>query len=105
MEAVQAVEKLKALAQETRLEIFRLLVQAGENGLTPSDIQNWVEIPGPTLTFHMERLVKSGLCTTWKEGRYVVYAAKMEDMGGLISFLTDSCAADSNVKQFQVNAA
>jgi DNA-binding transcriptional ArsR family regulator len=91
MESNQAVLALAALAQETRLEIFRLLVQAGPDGLAAGEIAVRLEIPANTLSFHLSHLKQSGLAACRRESRSLIYAAQFEAMNALLAYLTENC--------------
>jgi ArsR family transcriptional regulator, arsenate/arsenite/antimonite-responsive transcriptional repressor len=91
METPTAVAALAALAQENRLEIFRLLVQAGPEGLAAGQVAERLSLAPNTLTFHFDRLRFSGLVTVRREGRSMIYAARFEAMNELVSFLTENC--------------
>ena len=91
METSAAVEALAALAQETRLEAFRLLVRAGPGGLPAGAIAEQVDIPAPTLSFHLKELRSAGLVAAERQGRSIVYRADYEAMQRLLGFLTEQC--------------
>ena len=91
MKTTQAVDKLAALAQETRLRIFRLLVEQGPQGLHAGAIAETLGIPPATLSFHVAHLARSGLVTSRQEGRFIFYAAGFAAMDDLIAYLTDNC--------------
>jgi DNA-binding transcriptional ArsR family regulator len=91
MEKINAVAALAALAQDNRLDVFRLLVQAGPDGLPAGEVANALKIAPNTLTFHFDRLRTAGLVTVRREGRSMIYAARYEAMNGLIAFLTENC--------------
>jgi ArsR family transcriptional regulator, arsenate/arsenite/antimonite-responsive transcriptional repressor len=91
MEAMSAVAALAALAQENRLEIFRLLVQAGPEGMAAGQVAGKLGLAPNTLTFHFDRLRFAGLVTVRRDGRSMIYAARYEAMNGLVSFLTENC--------------
>jgi DNA-binding transcriptional ArsR family regulator len=93
MESSAAVRRLSALAQETRLAIFRLLVQVGPDGLTVGQICERLSVPNATLSFHLKELVHAGLVTTRQQSRYVRCHANFEAMGALLTFLTENCCA------------
>ena len=93
MENKDAVNAFSALAQESRLSVLRLLVQNGPDGLTPGVIGEMLEMPAPTLSFHLKTLAQAGLVSTVQEGRFVRYRAEMAGINGLIGFLTDDCCA------------
>ena len=91
MEKLDAIAALGALAQDTRLDIFRLLVQAGAEGLPAGRIGDRLGLPSATLSFHLNQLRQAGLVTFRREGRSLIYAAEYEAMNGLIGFLTENC--------------
>jgi ArsR family transcriptional regulator, arsenate/arsenite/antimonite-responsive transcriptional repressor len=91
METKTAVTALAALAQETRLSIFRLLVQAGPEGVPAGRISEELEVPSTTLSFHLKDLTHAGLVTPRQEGRFIYYSADFQGMAGLMSFLTQNC--------------
>ncbi len=86
-----AVTVLSALAQDTRLAIFRLLVQNMPEGMTVGLIAETLELPAPTLSFHLKALTHAGLMSTVQEGRFVRCHARLERIDELLGFLTDSC--------------
>lgn len=91
METKTAVIALAALAQESRLAVFRLLVQNGPEGLTPGVIGEHLELPSPTLSFHLKTLAQAGLVTAIQEGRFVRYRAEMPHFHALTAFLVKDC--------------
>jgi ArsR family transcriptional regulator len=91
MESTQAVDALGALAQETRLAIFRLVVQHGPEGLPAGTIAERLEIPASTMSFHLAYLSRAGLVTSRREGRSILYAADFRGMNALLTFLTEDC--------------
>jgi ArsR family transcriptional regulator, arsenate/arsenite/antimonite-responsive transcriptional repressor len=91
METSNATAALAALAQENRLEIFRLLVQAGPEGMAAGQVAEKLSLAPNTLTFHFDRLRFAGLVTVRRNGRSMIYAARYEAMNDLISFLTENC--------------
>jgi DNA-binding transcriptional ArsR family regulator len=91
MKSNDAVVALGALAQETRLEVFRLLVQAGRAGLPAGRIADLLELPAATLSFHLTQLRNAGLVTFQREGRSLIYAARYEAMNALLAYLTENC--------------
>ena len=91
METLNAVAALAALAQENRLEIFRLLVQAGPEGMAAGQVADKLDLAPNTLSFHFDRLRFAGLVTVRRDGRSMIYAARYETMNGLVSFLTENC--------------
>lgn len=93
METRSAVPLLSALAQETRLDVFRLLVQQGPAGVPAGQIAERLDISPATLSFHLKELTHAGLTQSRQEGRFVIYSANYAAMDGLLSFLTKNCCA------------
>ncbi len=91
MEKRSVIAALGALAQETRLDIFRLLVQAGADGMAAGQIGEQLGLPSATLSFHLTQLRQAELVTFRREGRSLIYAAEYRAMDGLIGFLTENC--------------
>lgn len=91
MEIKDAVAALAALAQETRLAIFRLLVQRGPEGLTAGKIGETLGLPPATLSFHLKELSHAGLISAEQQGRYINYRAHFDGMNALLGFLTENC--------------
>lgn len=91
MDNKEAVTSLAALAQESRLAIFRLLVQAGPKGLAASKIAQALGMPPSSLSFHLKELSHAGLILPRQEGRFIIYAAQFDRMNALLGFLTDNC--------------
>lgn len=91
MEKQDALTGLAALAQETRLDIFRLLVERGPAGLVPGDIAARLGLPAATLSFHLKELRRAGLVTCRRAGRSLIYAADFAAMRGLVGYLTENC--------------
>jgi ArsR family transcriptional regulator len=91
MESLDAVRVLGALAQETRLGIFRILVEAGPQGLAAGRIAETLELPQPTLSFHLKELTHAGLVSARSESRFIYYSANYDRMIGLVDFLTANC--------------
>ena len=91
MEVKTAVTALTALAQESRLRIFRLLVQAGETGLAAGEIAEELDIPAATLTFHLKELSHAGLIESEREGRSIRYALRIEGIRDLLNYLLHDC--------------
>ena len=91
MKSGQAVTALEALAQESRLGIFRLLVQAGPAGLAAGQIADRMKLPAPTLSFHLAQLKHGGLIECRREGRSLIYTARFDEMNDLVLFLTENC--------------
>lgn len=95
MESTHVIAALEALAQESRLAVFRALVQAGPQGLSPSHLSETLDVPAPTLSFHLAQLKHAGLVSVTRQGRSLTYVAAYETMNGLIEFLTENCCAGS----------
>jgi ArsR family transcriptional regulator, arsenate/arsenite/antimonite-responsive transcriptional repressor len=93
MNTSTAVRSLAALAQDSRLEVFRLLVQAGPDGLTAGEIAERTDIPASTLSFHMKTLNHAGLVESRHEGRFIYYSANFDAMNALVAYLSDNCCA------------
>ncbi len=91
MEGSEAVVALSALAQESRLQVFRLLVQAGPGGLPAGRVAETLSIPPATLSFHLSQLGHAGLVSSRRQGRLVIYAADYASMQRLLAFLTENC--------------
>jgi DNA-binding transcriptional ArsR family regulator len=91
MEKRDAVTALAALAQDNRLDVFRLLVQAGPEGMPAGAVAEALDLAPNTLTFHFDRLRMAGLVTVRREGRSMIYAARFETMNNLVGFLTENC--------------
>jgi ArsR family transcriptional regulator len=91
VETTQALQSLSALAQESRLSIFRLLVQAGPAGMAAGAIGEALGLPPATLSFHLAGLTRAGLARSRQEGRFVIYSADYAAMNALVGFLTDNC--------------
>lgn len=93
MKNADAVVLLSALSQETRLAVFRLLVQHGPEGLPAGQIADRLGISPATLSFHLKELTNAGLTLSRQDGRFVIYSANYEAMNRLLSFLTENCCA------------
>ena len=91
METKQAVQALSALAQDTRLGIFRLLVQAGPEGMAAGQIGEKLDLAPATLSFHLAGLTRAGLARSRQEGRFVIYSADYQAMNALVGFLSENC--------------
>ncbi|MBI1285618.1 MAG: metalloregulator ArsR/SmtB family transcription factor [Thiobacillus sp.] len=91
METKAVVTALAALAQDSRLAIFRALVQAGPAGLAAGRISELTGIPPSSLSFHLKELSHAGMVTSQQAGRFVIYTANFSTMNALLGFLTDNC--------------
>lgn len=91
MKDADALAALAALSQENRLAVFRLLVQAGPDGLPAGQVAETLDIAPSALTFHFDRLRSAGLVTVRREGRSMIYAAQFDAMNSLLAFLTENC--------------
>jgi ArsR family transcriptional regulator len=91
MKSKQAVEILGALAQESRLAVFRLLVKRGPEGFTPSELGSRLDVAPPTLSFHLKELQRAGLVDVRRDGRFLYYRPNFTTMNQLIGFLTENC--------------
>jgi DNA-binding transcriptional ArsR family regulator len=94
MESKDAVQALAALAQETRLDVFRQLVRSGPEGLPPGAIAARLDLPPATLSFHLSQLKQAGLVGFRRRGRSLIYAAEYAAMTGLIAYLAENCCRD-----------
>ncbi|HVR48270.1 MAG TPA: helix-turn-helix domain-containing protein [Pseudorhodoferax sp.] len=91
MEEDQAVKSLAALAQALRLRLFRALVVAGPEGLTPGVLAEQLDVASNTLSFHLKELMHAGLVTQERQGRNLVYRAAFDAMDALLDYLTENC--------------
>jgi DNA-binding transcriptional ArsR family regulator len=89
-----AVLRLGALAQESRLAVFRLLVRRGPEGLPAGEIAGRLKVPAATMSFHLKELCNAGLLKSRQEGRFIYYAPDFKAMRGLVDYLTDHCCAE-----------
>jgi len=91
MEEKDAIESLAALAQAMRLRIFRALVGAGPQGMTPGALAAVLDVPASTLSFHLKELAHAGLVSQERDGRNLIYRPSLGRMNALVSYLTDHC--------------
>lgn len=105
MESKHVVHALSALAQENRLDVFRLLVEAGADGVPAGQIAERLNILPPTLSFHLAQLKHAGLVQVRREGRSLIYAADFGRMNALIGFLTTNCCGNATYTPFVCNPA
>ena len=97
MEITEAVERLAALAHETRLSVFRLLVRRGSVGLPAGEIATRLEVSPPNASFHLAELSRVGLVTAKRDGRSVIYSIEFEAIAGLVDYLRENCCAEEQV--------
>ena len=95
MQASQAVSALGALAQEHRLALFRLLVQAGPDGMAAGAIAEHLGVPNSSLSFHLAQLSQAGLIGQERQGRSLIYRADYAAMNGLVAYLLENCCSGS----------
>lgn len=98
MKGTNAVKSLGALAQESRLEVFRLLVRKGPSGMAAGELSVHFGLPPATMSFHLKELTNAGLITARRESRSIIYSANYEHMQELINFLLENCCADNGGK-------
>src|SRR6516225_8343270 len=91
MKKLDALAALAALSQDNRLDVFRLLVEAGRDGMPAGSVAEALKLAPNTLTFHFDRLRDAGLVTVRREGRSMIYSARYETMNVLIAYLTENC--------------
>jgi DNA-binding transcriptional ArsR family regulator len=92
----QVIDALAALAQRSRLAIFRLLVESGPAGLAAGAIGEKLELPPATLSFHLAHLARAGLVNGRQEGRFVIYSANFDNMNSLLGYLTENCCSGTS---------
>ncbi len=97
MDKLKVIDALGALAQESRLDIFRLLVEKGPDGIMMGAIGEALNLPHATLSFHLDKLRQAGLVTNKREGRSVIYSANYDALVGSIRYLTENCCKDSDM--------
>lgn len=95
MKSKDAVRALSALAQESRLEVFRLLVRKGPGGMAAGELSDWLGLPPATMSFHLKELSNAGLITSKRESRSIIYSADFAHMQKLINFLLENCCAEN----------
>ncbi|MCX7556626.1 helix-turn-helix domain-containing protein [Xanthomonadaceae bacterium JHOS43] len=91
MKESDAIQSLAALAQSVRLRVFRALVVAGPAGLTPGALSGQLGVSATSLSFHLKELMRSGLVSQERDGRYLIYRASFVQMTGLLDYLTQHC--------------
>jgi DNA-binding transcriptional ArsR family regulator len=96
MKPADAVNALSALAHEHRLQVFRLLVERGPEGLAAGDIAERLGVPPSSLTFHTQALLRAGLVRQERQSRQLIYTASFDAMNDLVGFLTENCCAGAS---------
>lgn len=91
LKTTDAIKSLAALSQETRLGIYRVLVQQGPEGLSVGAIAEKLSVNGATLSFHLKELANASMITARQEGRFIFYSANYDTMNGLLAYLTENC--------------
>jgi len=97
MKAREAITAFGALASEARLSLYRLLVKRGPEGYTPSELSRRLEVPAPTLSFHLKGLMQAGLVVRRREARNLFYSPNFERMTALVGFLTENCCSLADI--------
>ena len=92
----QVIEALSALAQGTRLQVYRLLVEAGPEGLSAGRIGEQLDLAPATLSFHLAHLARAGLAQSRQDGRFVIYSADFENMNALVGYLSENCCGGAS---------
>jgi DNA-binding transcriptional ArsR family regulator len=96
MKNVDVVKALGALAHDSRLALFRLLVKRGPEGFTPSVLAEKLGVAAPTLSFHLKELQNAGLVAVRRDGRFLFYSTRFDRMKDLVGFLTDECCSQAD---------
>ena len=97
MKTSDVVAALAALAQDTRLRVYRTLIEHAPEGLTAGEIAQRLDVPPATLSFHLKELARAGLITARQDGRFIWYRANIDAMNGLVAYLTENCCGSSAV--------
>lgn len=105
METKNALSALAALSQESRLAVFRLLVEVGQEGMAASKIGDALNIPASSLSFHLKELSHANLVVPRQDGRFVIYSAQFNTMNELVSFLTDNCCGGKSCEGTESSCA
>ena len=93
MKSPEVIDALSALASEARLAVYRLLVKRGPEGYTPTELGARLDVPGPTLSFHLKELARAKLVISRREGRNLYYGPNFDRMNALVGFLTENCCS------------
>jgi ArsR family transcriptional regulator, arsenate/arsenite/antimonite-responsive transcriptional repressor len=93
MKSIDAIATLSALASDARLAVYRMLVKRGPEGYTPSELAKRLDLPAPTLSFHLRGLTQAGLVVSRRESRNLFYSPNFERMNALVGFLTENCCS------------
>ncbi len=93
MKSLDAIATLSALASEARLAVYRMLVKRGPDGYTPSELAKRLDLPAPTLSFHLRGLTQAGLVVSRRESRNLFYSPNFGRMSDLVGFLTENCCS------------
>ncbi len=104
MEIREAVQRLGALAHETRLSVFRLLVRRGTLGLAAGEIATRMDISPPNASFHLAELARVGLVTARRDGRSVIYTVDFSSIAGLVDFMEENCCAEETPQIVPLNS-
>lgn len=96
MKKTDVLAALAALSQENRLDAYRLLVQAGPDGMPAGEVAAALGLPPNTLTFHLDKLREAGLVTARRDGRSIIYATQFETMNAVLGYLTENCCGGAN---------
>ena len=96
VETSQIIDALSALAQATRLAVYRLLVEVGPEGLPAGAIGEKLDLPPATLSFHLAHLARAGLLRSRQDGRFIIYSADFENMNRLVGYLTENCCGGAS---------
>ncbi|MBT9507009.1 metalloregulator ArsR/SmtB family transcription factor [Rhodoferax sp.] len=105
MKEQDVVKALAALAQQSRLQIFRSLVVAGETGMTPTRIAEALDLPSTGLSFHLKELTHAGLITQERDGRNLIYRAAFATMNDVLAYLTLNCCEGQSCQLLDVTAS
>ena len=97
MKTSDVVAALAALAQDTRLSVYRTLIEHAPEGLAAGEIAQRLDVPPATLSFHLKELARAGLITARQDGRFIWYRANIDAMNGLVAYLTENCCGSSAV--------